>query len=78
MTQRLSYIDRMIDSLTKHTSSYYKISPESAARLYLMSALKQVESYTKKKSHHCRYCSDDFDPMVDCEENGMGPLDPRC
>lgn len=81
--QKSHYIDHMINNITRSTADYYKIPVESAARLYLMSTLKQVESYALRQNKRCSpwdprcTCDDDFDP-ADCDGGGLGPLDPRC
>lgn len=81
MTGSQAYIDKMVRNITKSTSQYYNIPLEEAARLYLMSSLKQVETFSYRKKTKCspwdaRDCKGDFDPN-DCY-GPMGPLDPRC
>ena len=75
MKHKAYSIDRMVKNITKTTASYYKIPLEKAARIYLMSALRQVEFYSERQQENCA-CEDDFDPN-DCY-GPMGPLDPRC
>lgn len=83
MKHKAYSIDRMVKNITKNTANFYKIPIEKAARIYLMSALKQVEFYAQRQQESCSPwdarcgCEDDFDPAQDCPGNPMG-LDPRC
>lgn len=83
MTQKDYSIDNMVRNIIKSIAAYYKIPREKAARIHLMSALRQVELYTQNQKENCsiwdpRCCKDDFDPILDCPINPLGPLDPRC
>lgn len=78
MKHKAYSIDRMVKNITKNTANFYQIPVEKAARIYLMSALKQVEFYAQNQQENCSCrceCEDDFDPI---DHLCPSPLDPRC